>query len=245
MIDYNRMASEYAKHREIHPGVFESFISDGRIGGSSSVLEIGCGTGNYIGRLHRLTDCQSYGIDPSQQMLSIAKEKFPASGVRKGKAEKLGFEPDFFDLVFSVDVIHHITDKLSYFREAYRVLKLGGKVCTVTDSEWIIGNHQPLSVYFPETVAVELKRYPSINQIRGLMQDRGFHEINDKMVEFPYELTDASAYRSKVFSSLQLISEEDFQRGLKRMEEHLAKGPISPACRAILSFGEASNPILG
>ncbi|MDG6911932.1 MAG: hypothetical protein JRN35_02485 [Nitrososphaerota archaeon] len=57
------------------------------------------------------------------------------------------------------------------------------------------------------------------------------------MVEFPYELTDASAYRSKVFSSLQLISEQDFQRGLKRMEEQLAKGPISCMSRYSIVWG--------
>ncbi|MDG6903635.1 MAG: methyltransferase domain-containing protein [Nitrososphaerota archaeon] len=108
-------------------------------------------------------------MNPSQRIPSIAEEKFPSLGLWIGKAEKLGFEPDLFDLVFSVDVIHHITDKLSHFREAYRALKPGGRVCTVTDSEWIIRNRQPLSVYFPETVAAELTRYPSISQITGLM----------------------------------------------------------------------------
>jgi ubiquinone/menaquinone biosynthesis C-methylase UbiE len=48
MIDYDRFASEYARRRTIHPRVLESLVSIGRINRGSAVLEVGCGTGNYI-----------------------------------------------------------------------------------------------------------------------------------------------------------------------------------------------------
>ncbi|MDG6994574.1 MAG: methyltransferase domain-containing protein [Nitrososphaerota archaeon] len=237
MIDYDKMAAEYAKYRDIHPEVFEALISEGKIASSSRVLEVGCGTGNYMGRLSELIGCQSYGIDPSEQMLSTAREKFPLLSLYTGKAEKLDFGQDYFDLVFSVDVIHHITDHSSYFREAHRVLKRGGKVCTVTDSEWIIRNRLPQSLYFPESAEAELKRYPKISVIKDFMKEAGFNAISETMVEREYELNDIEGYRKKVFSSLLLMTEEEFQRGLKRMEEDLLKGSIKGISRYLLVWG--------
>jgi SAM-dependent methyltransferase len=226
LIDYSKIASDYAKHRQVHPRVLEGLICDGDIKSSSKVLEVGCGTGNYIGQVNRLTGCISWGIDPSQQMLSVAKERFPSLSLSVGRAEKLEFNASYFDLVFSVDVIHHVTGLPSYFQEAYRVLKRCRRICTVTDSEWTIRNREPLSVYFPETAGVELKRYPPISRIKQLMQNSGFKANEETMVEFPYQLTDLGAYRARVFSSLHMISEESLRRGVRRMEEDLAKGLI-------------------
>lgn len=237
MIDYSKIASEYAKHRQVHPRVLENLISEGNIGSASTVLEVGCGTGNYVGSLNQLTGCSCYGIDPSEEMLSNAKKRFPLVAFRAGKAEKVDFDSDYFDLAFSVDVIHHVADRPSYLREAYRTLKRGGRICTVTDSEWIIRNRQPLSFYFPETVDEELKRYPSVRQMMDSMRAAGFRETDERMAEFPYKLTDLSGYRSKVFSSLLLISDGAFKRGLKRMEEDLAKGPIPCVSRYSLLWG--------
>ena len=40
-----------------------------------------------------------------------------------GRAKNLEYDNDFFDLMFSVDVIHHISNRAAYFREVFRVLK--------------------------------------------------------------------------------------------------------------------------
>ena len=145
--------------------------------------------------------------------------------------------PDFFDLVFSVDVIHHVDIRLAYFREAYRVLRAGRKVCTVTDSEWIIRHRQPLAIYFPETVEIELDRYPRIAELREVMERVGFSEMTEDTVEFAYQLTDIQAYRDKAFSALLLIPEAAFQRGIERMEQDLRTGPIQCASRYLLLWG--------
>ncbi len=70
-IDYSRLASEYARHRRINPVVLRELVSIGNIRESSRVLEVGCGTGNYILELNFVTGCPSWGIDPSEQMLCI------------------------------------------------------------------------------------------------------------------------------------------------------------------------------
>lgn len=236
-LDYDRIALEYAQHRQVHPEVLRSLASTSGVGRDSKVLEVGCGTGNYSLALERLLASSCWGIDPSDGMLAKARARSGGVHFQPGRAERLDFPPDFFDLVFSVDVIHHVGDRLAYFLEAYQVLKLGGKVCTVTDSEWIIRHRQPLTVYFPETVELELGRYPRIAQLRDLMEQVGFGEVAEEMVEFPYQLTEVQAYCDKAFSSLHLIPEEAFRRGIERMERDLRTGPIPCVSRYVLLWG--------
>jgi len=167
----------------------------------------------------------------------MARERSTKVIFQVGKAESLHFPQDSFDLVFSVDVIHHVANRLGHFQEAYRVLRAGGKACTVTDSEWIIRHREPLAVYFPETVGVDLGRYPRIAELREAMEKVGFGAIVENMVEFPYQLTDIQPYRDKAFSSLHLIAEEAFQRGIERLERDLSTRPIPCVSRYVLLWG--------
>ncbi len=236
-IDYNAIYQQYAANRRIHPGVFRGLLEVSQITANEAALEVGCGTGNYITALQEATGCQAWGIDPSEGMLSQALARGAQVQFGPGSAEQLPFEDRQFDLVFSVDVIHHVDAQPAYYREAYRVLKPGGQVCTVTDSEWIIRRRQPLANYFPETVEVELARYPSMERLNILMQSAGFADLREEMVEMSSKLSDIRAYREKAFSSLHLISEEGFQRGIERMEADLQRGPIDYISRYVLLWG--------
>jgi ubiquinone/menaquinone biosynthesis C-methylase UbiE len=141
-------------------------------------------------------------------------------------------------LVFSVDVIHHVGDRYAYYREAYRVLKKGGKLCTVTDSEEIIRRREPLSVYFPETVAIDLQRYPRIPDLWTMMAQAGFTCVQEASAELAYELTDIQPYRDRAFSVLHLISTEGFEQGVQRMEEDLRDRGIPATSRYLLLWGD-------
>ena len=235
--DYDKIASEYARHRQVHPEVLRILGATSGVGCGSKVLEVGCGTGNYVLALRRAAGVDGWAIDPSEGMLARARERSGEIHFRVGRAEALEFPPNYFDLVFSVDVIHHVEDHLAYFQEAYRVLAVGGKLCTVTDSEWIIRQRQPLAVYFPETVRPELDRYPCISELRHVMELVGFIGVVEERVEFPYRLTDAQAYRDKAFSALHLIPEDAFWRGLERLESDLCAGPIPCVSRYVLLWG--------
>lgn len=236
-VDYDDGASDYARHRQVNPGVLRGIVSTGGVGSDSRVLEVGCGTGNYILELERLTGCQCWGIDPSEGMLSKAAARSDSANFQVGRAEGIDLLPDFFELVFSVDVIHHVEDRPAYYREAYRVLADDGKVCTITDSEWIIRHRQPLAVYFPETVETEIGRYPRMSELRELMEQGGFRVMSEELVEFSYQLTDIRAYQDKVFSALHLIPEDAFHRGIRRMKADLCAGPIPCVSRYTLLWG--------
>ena len=66
LIDYNKTAAEYAQHRQVHPRVLQSLLEISGVSSASKVLEVGCGTGNYILAVESLTGCVCWGIDPSE-----------------------------------------------------------------------------------------------------------------------------------------------------------------------------------
>ncbi len=239
MIDYNKVSEHYTQHRSnVHPGVLRQLLSNNKYCGASNILEVGCGTANYIIAVQSLTGSNCWGVDPSEKMLSVARERSTSINFQLGRAEELDFPADFFDLIFSVDVIHHVDGHLAYFQNAYRTLKPGGRICTATDSEWVLRNRRPLATHFPETVEVELARYPRIPLLAKLMRQTGFTDVEDNLVEFSFDLKDIQAYRDKAFSSLHLISEEAFRRGIARLEEELEdKGCIRCISRYTLLWG--------
>ena len=236
LIDYDRIASEYAQHRRVHPEVLRHLYLDSGIDMDSLVLEVGCGTGNYILAIEGLTGSQCWGTDPSEIMMQKARKRSETTMFQRGQAKRLDF-PALFHFVFSVDVIHHLKKPVAYFEEAHRVLRSGGKLCTVTDSEEIIRNREPLATYFPETIKADLKRYHPISELRESMEEAGFCKLSETTVEFTYLLTDSQAYRDKAFSCLHLIPKAAFKRGIEKMEQDLQSGPIPCTPRYLLLWG--------
>jgi len=223
--DYDKMASTYTRHRTANPMVLGELRRRWKSSPKSTVLEVGCGTGLHLKALTETTGCKGWGVDPSQEMLRYAVDSEDIHFF-KGVAEELPFEASFFELAFSVNVIHHIKNTKDYFQEALRVLKPHGLICTATDSERIIRNRRPLAQYWPGTVEVDLGRYPKIELLRQQMAEAGFVDIEEHETYRTFEVADAAPYREKAFSCLHLISEEEFLSGLHRLEKDLKTGPV-------------------
>jgi ubiquinone/menaquinone biosynthesis C-methylase UbiE len=83
----------------------------------SSVVEIGCGTGELLASLD---PSRGLGVDLSPQMVEIAREKFPDLEFEVGDLEDLHID-EKFDYVVIVETIGHVDDIQLAFKELHKV----------------------------------------------------------------------------------------------------------------------------
>jgi ubiquinone/menaquinone biosynthesis C-methylase UbiE len=227
-VDYDTLAGPYAAHRRADKAVVAALRAG--VEEAARVVEVGCGTGDHIGALHVATGCLAVGVDPSEEMLAVARARYEGVAFERGSAKRLPLPDASTELVFSVDVVHHLDDVSAACAEAFRVVTPGGHACTVTEDEAAI-RARLHSRYFPETVAVELARYPTLAAVRAALTAAGFVDICEQRTESPYLVENARAYAEKAFSSLHLIGEDAHRRGLERLERDV---PVAGVWRAVL-----------
>jgi hypothetical protein len=82
-----------------------------------------------------------------------------------------------------------------------------------------------------------LSRYPAIEVLENEMLASGFGDPARELVEHSATVTDLEPYRARVFSSLRLIPQETFDRGMARLESDFKKGPIPWISRYVMLWG--------
>jgi ubiquinone/menaquinone biosynthesis C-methylase UbiE len=98
---------------------------------TDKVLEVGCGTGEMLPYLTKITPArQVAAIDLSQTMIDKAMVNNPEVTVTKSPAHRIQFLDEEFDKVFSTGVIQHIPTPFfeASINEMLRVTKMGGFV---------------------------------------------------------------------------------------------------------------------
>lgn len=99
------------------------------------VLDLGSGAGfdSFLAARKVGTKGKVIGVDMTDEMLEKARENaekgdYPNVEFRKGDIEDLPVEDNSIDVIISNCVINLAPDKEKVFREAYRVLKVGGRL---------------------------------------------------------------------------------------------------------------------
>ena len=112
------------------------------------VLEVGCGPGSFAEDLVGLdVTC----LDPSPEMLKVAKKRVDAARASRGEepavyveaiAESIPLEDNTFDMVFCLFSFRDFQDKRKGLEEIYRVLKPGGQlvICDAGKANWFMGS---------------------------------------------------------------------------------------------------------
>jgi ubiquinone/menaquinone biosynthesis C-methylase UbiE len=88
------------------------------------LLDVGCGTGNLLGRLGGRFRCA--GCDPAAEMLERARAASPGADLRQASAEALPYEDEQFDAALLIEVVRYLDDPRPALRELARVLRPGG-----------------------------------------------------------------------------------------------------------------------
>jgi ubiquinone/menaquinone biosynthesis C-methylase UbiE len=94
------------------------------------VLEIGCGLGTDGARFARAGAIYT-GVDLTEAAVSLARRRFELEGLagefHVADAERLEFDDESFDLVYTHGVLHHTPDAAAAVREVHRVLAPRGR----------------------------------------------------------------------------------------------------------------------
>ena len=219
--DYSKIASKFDRvwHRR-GADLDEDLAAIGEVKSPVFALDVGCGTGNYI---RAQTDAQSClvewtGADPSEDMLTFARDKVPDARWIEGQAEDLQLTTDEFDFVYSSFAYHHFEDKDRAFDEIDRVLKPDGVVKFVNICPEYM---QDATVYrfFDTTFDTDTKRHPSLNRLMNAFKVRGYE------VEIRINVTYKTAPRYQVIesvetrdnSTLAILDDDLFDDGLQRI----------------------------
>jgi ubiquinone/menaquinone biosynthesis C-methylase UbiE len=124
--NYNLTAEEFSRTRwniRIEFNVFRGYINSG-----DKILDVVCGNGRFL-KLLRSENIDYIGVDASEKLIKIAKQKYPRNKFLVANALKLPFSKDSFDKVFLIAVLHNVPSekfRLQILKEIKRVLKPGG-----------------------------------------------------------------------------------------------------------------------
>lgn len=235
-VNYNDISKIYDLVRKEEENVLRLFLDEIEITGSFSILDVGCGTGNYTNLLQRLTKKEVFGLDSSSGMLEKARQKNYQVSFVLGSAIEIPFEDNKFDFVYMTDVIHHIKDVNQMFKEFYRILKTNGKVCVMTQSHHQI-DMRYMSEFFPETADVDKKRYPDINQIINSATNNNLLFLKTQIVEEEIacrlDQNFLELIEKKGYSMLHLIDDVDYLKGLEIVREEIPCIRKSAGCTLV------------
>lgn len=225
-VDYDGdVASVYEKGRELPDAVLRLWTD--RIGQHLEhrdlvALDLGAGTGRFSAALTDNLGCDVIAVDPSDDMRAVAAAEHPHPDVvfRKGSAESLPVPPESCDFAFLSCVIHYV-ELDTCARELRRALRPDGQVFIRSAFSGRLEGLEWLG-YFPAARAIDEHRMPTVEQVVSAFQAHGFVRVALEEVEqetAPSLRALHERLELRAISTLRLITDEEFETGLTRLQE--------------------------
>jgi SAM-dependent methyltransferase len=161
-------------------------------------------------------------------MLARAQQRQGLRRLVRGRAGCLPFPTGTLDLVYCVNAIHHFKSPREFVFEARRLLHPGGALSVSTMDPRQLRGRWYVYDYFAGTYETDLARFPSWGTILDWMAAAGFQRIQwqpvDQIVDTKVgrAVLDDYFLKKEACSQLTLLSDEEYQAGLRRIEAALA-----------------------
>lgn len=123
---FDKLASVWDETNTRNEKVIEEILFKGGIKKGIKVLDVACGTGVLFPDYQKL-GVNITGIDISENMVNIAREKFPAAQVICGDATEFSFD-DKFDAVMIYNAFPHFDEAEKLIENLSQVLKSSGRL---------------------------------------------------------------------------------------------------------------------
>jgi SAM-dependent methyltransferase len=123
---------------DVHDFARSAILEALTLGTSDHLLEIGCGGGLLLRDALR-TGCRATGLDHSDEMVQLARERAPGAELVLAKAQRLPFADDTFSAVAMSIVFFFLDDAVGVLRECRRVLRPGGRLALYTTAPELRG----------------------------------------------------------------------------------------------------------
>lgn len=160
------------------------------------LLEIGCGVGAVLGIiLQAFPNLRGAGIDINPTQIEYAHQHLNTLGFDNvelciGDAAQLPWADATFDHVYAIWLLEHVSNPKAVLKEAYRVLKPGGKI-TLTEADYkslFIWPESPDYQYFLDSLCelfLHSNRNPYIGRVLGLLLTSvGFQDVTNQPLGF-------------------------------------------------------------
>ena len=162
-----------------------------------------------------------WGVDPSAEMLEVARGRVPASvGLKQGVAEELPFKDAWFERSVT-QLSLHLWDRPSAFAEVRRVVTGRAVIATFDPSHF--GGFW-LNAFFPSIERIDLARFPDGETLELELRAAGFAE--PRLVRLSQRaLISREEALAKIhgrhISTFDLLGEDEIAEGTARAEREL------------------------
>lgn len=187
--------------------LFSSHFVNSYSNPGDSLLEIGCGTGEFL-HLMQLTGKQVTGMEPSKESCAFAKSKYQLDFIHSMWDVSLFDNKKRFDNIAFWHVLEHIANPIVFLTEASSILKENGKIFFSIPNQdclynLVMRNASPLYTERDHLFHYSTKNLPILLSKSGLVPEKIF------LWEGPGRLkTDWSLYK-KILSSAAITGVND------------------------------------
>lgn len=132
-------AREVYGAEDVHDFARRAILDALDLGPEDRLLEIGCGGGLPLRDALAAGAVAATGLDHSEEMVRLARERAPGAEVVRGSAEELPFAERTFTAVAMSIVFMFLADPVAVLRECRRVLTPGGRAAIYTTAPELRG----------------------------------------------------------------------------------------------------------